>query len=136
LVQQATLDQLKYASAPAGVKELLSLPQVCETRNPDSVHSRFKDTISACILKFLAVEETTQQDSGSDDEQFYQKCKLIFEQHYPTFDNFNDLHMCKDYLKDKAKYLSFHKIMEAGNMKKVEHPTRSKKAKQDEITRS
>jgi hypothetical protein len=41
--------------------------------------------------------------------------------------------MCKDYVKDKAKYLSFHKIMEAGNMKKVEHHTGSKKAKQDEV---
>lgn len=133
LVQQAKLDQLKYLSAPAGAKELLPPPQVYETRNPDSVHSRFKDTISARILKFLAVEETTQQDSGSDDEQFYQKCKLIFERRYPTFGNFDDLRMCKDYLKDKAKYLSFRKIMEAGNTKKVERPTSSKKAKQDEV---
>jgi hypothetical protein len=79
LVQQAKLDQLKYSSSPAGVKELPPPPQVYETRNPDSVYSRFKDTIFAHILKFLAVERTTQQDAGSDDEQLYQKCKLIFE---------------------------------------------------------
>jgi hypothetical protein len=41
--------------------------------------------------------------------------------------------MYKDYLKDKAKYLSFCNIMEAGNTKKVEHPTGSKKARQDEV---
>ncbi len=55
-----------------------------ETGNPDSVHSRFKDTISASILTFLVIKGTAQQDSGSDDEQLYQKCKLINEQHLPN----------------------------------------------------
>jgi hypothetical protein len=70
LVQQAKLDQLKYSSTPAGVKETLPPLQVYDTRNPDSVYSQFKDAISARILKYLVTEETTQQDSGSDNEQF------------------------------------------------------------------
>jgi len=45
-------------------------PAIYEERNPDSIYSRCKDTLSLRIIKFLAVEGQTQQDSGSDKEKF------------------------------------------------------------------
>jgi hypothetical protein len=77
----------------ADARLLILEPVIYKERNPDSIYSRFKDTLSLRIMKFLAVEAQTQQDSGSDKEQFYQKCKLIFEKHYPTFFNFGNMHL-------------------------------------------
>ena len=133
LTQQVRLDQLKYSSATADARLLIPEPAVYEARNPESLYSRFKDTLSLRIMKFLAIEGQTQQDSGSSMEQFYQKCKLIFEKRYPSFGNFDDLRLCKEYLQDKPKYTAYCKVMEEGNKdKKNERPTGSKRAKQEE----
>jgi hypothetical protein len=69
-------------------------------------------------LKILAIKQQTQQDSGSNMEQFYQKCNLSFEKRYPTFGNFDDLWLCKEYLQDKPKYVAYCKVMDEGNKEK------------------
>jgi hypothetical protein len=66
-------------------------------------------------MKFLAIEGQTQQDSGSNSEQFYQKCKLTFEKSSPSFGIFDDFRLCKEYLQDKPKYMAYLKVMDEGN---------------------
>ena len=123
LSQQVYLDQLNYSSATADARLLIPEPAVYEAQNPESLYSRFKDTLSLRIMKFLAIEGQTQQDSGSNLEQFYQKCKLIFEKCYPSFGNFDDLRLCKEYLQDKPKYMAYCKVMdeEQGKEKRAPH---------------
>jgi len=83
-------------------------------------------------MKFLAVESQTQQDSGSDKKQFYQKCKLIFEKCYPTC-NFDDiLCLCKEYLQEKPKYMAYCKVTNEENEKKKDQPIGTKRPKQEE----
>jgi hypothetical protein len=112
------LYQLKYSSATADARLLIPKPAVYEVWNPDSLYSMFKDTLSLRVMKFLAIKGQSQQDSGSNLEQFYQKCKLIFEKHYHFFGNFDDLWLCKEYLQDKPKYTAYCKVMEEGNRDK------------------
>jgi len=99
--QQLPFDWLKYSLAMADARLLISEPAIYEERNPDSIYYRFKDTLSLRITKFLGLEVQTQQVSGFDKEQFHQKCKLIFEKHCPTFGNFDDMHLCKEYLQER-----------------------------------
>jgi hypothetical protein len=132
LSQQLHLDRLKYSSAMADARLLISEPAIYKERNPDSIYSRFKDTLSSRIMKFLAVEAQSQQDSGSDKEQFYQQYKLIFEKRYPTFGNFDDMHLCKEYLQEKPKYMAYCKVTNEENEKKREQPICTKRAKQEE----
>jgi len=120
LSQQLHLHPLKYSLAMSDARLLILEPAIYEERNPDSVYSRFKDTLSLRIMKYLAVEAQTQQDSSSDKEQFYQKCKLIFEKHYPTFGNFDNMRLCKEYLQEKPKYLAYCKVTNEENEKKKE----------------
>jgi predicted secreted Zn-dependent protease len=79
-LQQVCLDQLKYSSATAD-----AFPQDYD---------------------FFAIKGQTQQDFGSNLEQFYKKSKLVFKKHYPYFGNFDDLWLCKEYLQDKPKYIA------------------------------
>jgi hypothetical protein len=87
-------------------------------------------------MKFIAIEETTKQDSGSDAERFYQKCKAIFEKRYPQFGNPDAFSMCKDYLGNKPKFASFCKTMENKDEAKKEKskkcPTGKKKEQENE----
>ncbi len=96
LSQQVRLDQLKYSFATADARLLISELDIYKAQNPDSLYSRFKDTFSLRTMEFLAIEGQTQRDSSSNLEQFYQKCKLIFEKCYPSFGNFDDLWLCKE----------------------------------------
>jgi hypothetical protein len=84
LSQQVHLDQLKYSSATADARLLITEPAFYEAWNPDSLYSMFKITLSLRIMKLLAMEGQAPQDSSSNLEQFYPKCKLIFEKHYPS----------------------------------------------------
>jgi hypothetical protein len=133
LTQQVHLDQLKYSSATADARLLFPEPAIYEAWNLESLYSKFKNTLSLMIMKFLAVKQQTQQDSGSNMEQFYQKCKLIFKKHCPTFGNIDDLRLCKEYLQDKPKYMAYCKVMDEGNKEKQnECPMGIKRAKQEE----
>jgi hypothetical protein len=62
-------------------------------------------------MKFLALAAETQQDSGYDKEQFYQKCKLILGKRYPTFGNFDNMCLCKEDLQEKPKYMAYCKVI-------------------------
>lgn len=131
LQQQLKIDQLKYSSMPADAKE--PEPTIYDERNGSSIYSRFKDTLSFRVQKFLAVVGQTQMDSGTTEEDYYQKCKLIYEKRYPAYGNFDDYKMCKEYLEDKPKYSNFCAMSEAAvKEKNLERPIGAKKAKQEE----
>jgi hypothetical protein len=98
LPRQVHLDQLKYSSATADARLLIPEPAIYEAQNPYSLYSRFKDTLSLRIMKFLDIEGQTQQNSGYHVEQFYQKCKLIFEKRFPSIGNFDYLWLHKEFL--------------------------------------
>ena len=82
-------------------------------------------------MKFMAIEANTEMDSGTGEEDFYQKCKLIYEKRFPAFGNFDDLHSCKEYLEEKPKYMSFRRMQEGAEEEKKNHPVGTKRAKQD-----
>ncbi len=109
------MEQLKHSSATADARLLIPEPTIYMAQNPESLYSRFKDTLSLRVIKFLMIKEQTQQDYGSNVEQFYQKCNLIFEKHYPAFGNFDDLWLYKEYLQDKPKQMAYCKVMGEGN---------------------
>jgi hypothetical protein len=83
-------------------------------------------------MKFLAVEAQTQQDSGSDKEQFYQKCKLIVKKSFPTFGCFIKMHPWKEYLQEKPEYMAYCKLANEENEKKKDWPIGTKRAKHEE----
>ena len=77
--EQLECDKKRWADANAASRELMSESTIYEDRSPDSLHNRLKDHVFPRVMKFLGIEETTKQDSGSDAERFYQKCKALFE---------------------------------------------------------
>ena len=112
LREQLIADKLKWNSASIVQKEVLTEPQVYDDRTPDSVYSRLKDTIFPRVMKFLGIEETTLQQSGSNAKNFYQKCKAVFEKRYPAMGNPDTFPLCKEYLQTKPKFASFRRMME------------------------
>jgi hypothetical protein len=51
---------------------------IYEIKNPHFIHRRFKDSLSTCTLKFLAIEDMSHQD-------------------------LDGLHMCNEHLQDKSQ---------------------------------
>ena len=90
----------------------MSEPTVYEDRSPESLHNRLKDHVFPRVMKFLGIEETTKQDSGSDAERFYQKCKALFEKRYPQFGNPDCFKACKEYLQTKPKFASYRRMLD------------------------
>jgi hypothetical protein len=43
-----------------------------------SIYVRFKDTIAPRVMKFLAIEATTERGSGQNNEDYYNACKTIY----------------------------------------------------------
>lgn len=87
---------------------------------PDSLHNRLKDHVLPRVMKFLAIEETTKQDWGTDAERFYQKCKALFEKRYPQFGSPDAFKSCKEYLQNKPKFASYRRMLELEEAAKKE----------------
>ena len=110
--EQLAVDQQRWGDATAASRELMSEPTIYEDRSPDSLHNRLKDHVFPRVMKFLGIEETTKQDSGSDAERFYQKCKALFEKRYPQFGNPDGFKACKEYLQTKPKFASYRRMLD------------------------
>ena len=110
--EQLECDQKRWADANAAARELMIEPTVYEDRSPDSLYNRLKDHVFPRVMKFLGIEETTKQDSGSDAERFYQKCKALFEKRYPQFGNPDCFKPCKEYLQNKPKFASYRRMLD------------------------
>ena len=109
-------------------------PAIYDERTPKSLYTRYKDQIAVRVSKFIGIEEVTQQDSGTDSEQFYQKCERIWDKRYASMGAFDPFRPCKDYLVTKPKFHSFRQSIldeEAGKNKK-ERPTGKKREAEKE----
>jgi hypothetical protein len=109
-------------------------PAIYDERTPDYLYTRVKVNGMLLVRKFIGIEEVTQQDSGTDSEQFYQKCKRIWDKRNASMGAFDPFRPCKDYLVTKPKFHSFRQTMldeEAGKNKK-ERPTGKKREAEKE----
>jgi len=115
------VDQQRWDDASAAARELMPEPMVYADRiTPDSLHNRLKDHVLPRVMKFLAIEETTKQDWGTDAERFYQKCKALFEKRYPQFGSPDAFKSCKEYLQNKPKFASYRRMLELEEAAKKE----------------
>ena len=64
-------------------------------------------------MRFLGIDETTKQDSGSNAERFYQKCKALLEKRYLQFRSPVCFKACKEYLQTtKPMFASYRRILD------------------------
>ena len=133
LSEQERIDQLQYNQGSETFREMAGPPVVFNKRLPDSVYNRFKDHISHRVLKFIGVEETTERESGTDDEQYFDLCNTVYKKRYPSLGSFTDLRVCKEYLNGMPKFVTFKVLMEnQSEERKTKRPIGTKKAKQAE----
>ena len=135
LKEQAKVDKQQWSSATTSDRALLIEPTIYDERTPDSLYTRYKDQIALRVNKFLGIEEVTQQDSGSDSEQFYQKCKKVWDKRYASLGPFDPFRLCKDYLVTKPKFHTFRQVMldeEAGKNKKERPVGKKREAEKEE----
>jgi hypothetical protein len=96
-------------------------------RTSKSIFDRWKTLISPQVSKFIGIEEVTDMESGGDDETHYQACNKIYTNRYPKFGSFDSLKLVKEYLSNKAKWISWRAISE-DNSTRVARPIGNKKA--------
>mmetsp|Transcript_2009 Transcript_2009/g.3091 ORF Transcript_2009/g.3091 Transcript_2009/m.3091 type:complete len:150 (-) Transcript_2009:17-466(-) len=73
LAEQTKVDKQQWSTASTSARALMVEPAIYDERTPESLYTRYKDQIAIRVSKFIGIEEVTQQDSGTDSEQFYQK---------------------------------------------------------------
>ena len=133
LSEQERINQLQYTQGSETFREMAGPPIIFNKRSPDSLYNRFKDHIAHRVLKFIGVEETTERESGSDDEKFFDLCNTIFKKRYPALGSFTDLRACKEYLAPMPKFMTFKVLLDnLADEKKKKRPIGTKKAKQTE----
>ena len=76
--EQLERDKKRWAAANAAARELVPEAMVYEDHSPESLHTRLKDHVFPQVMKFLGIEETTKQDSGSDAKPFYTRSARLF----------------------------------------------------------
>lgn len=129
--EQLRIDQALYDRGNDEFRQAVGAPTVYHQRTPDSVYSRFKDTIAYRCLKFIGVQETTPQPSGSNENDYFDVCNTIYQRRYPLLGNFNDYKQCLDYLKDMPKFRTYKMMVEeADDQSKKKRPVSRDKAKQ------
>lgn len=130
-----------FASSSAATREAygqVGCNSLYPERTADSIFSRFKDTISPRVMKFIGIEETLPRQSGSCPEDHYTACRTVYAKRFPRHGNFDDFRECKVYLETKAKFSSFRTRMVEDNEKasskaisvENERPVGNKAAKQ------
>ena len=135
LKEQTKVDKQQWNTASTSARALLIEPTIYDERTPDSLYTRYKDQIALRVNKFLGIEEVTQQDSGSDSEQFYQKCKKVWDKRYASLGPFDPFRLCKDYLVTKPKFHTFRQVIldeEAGKNKKERPVGKKREAEKEE----
>ena len=131
IAEQQRIDQAMYDRGSESFRQALGPPTIYHQRTPDSVYSRFKDTIAYRTLKFVGVQETTEQPSGTNDNDYFDICNAIYQRRYPLLGNFNDYRQCLEYLKDMPKFRTYRQMVEdSEENSKKKRPTGRDKAKQ------
>ena len=89
--------------------------------------------ISPRVMKFIGIMEVTPRESGKNDKDFFEQCKLLFSQQ-TTYGDFEPLKKCYEYLENKPKFASWRGKMNSSTVKK-ERPIGSKRAKETEAVK-
>ena len=84
-------------------------------------------------MKFVAITEVTPRESGKNEQDFFEQCKLLFSQQ-TTYGDFEPFKKCYEYLENKPKFASWKGQMSSSNVKK-ERPIGSKRAKETEAVK-
>jgi hypothetical protein len=108
------------------------MPSTYNRRTPKSIFDRFKNVISPRVMKFIAIREVTPRESGKNDHDFYEQCKILFSQQ-TTYGDFEPFKKCYEYLENKPKFASWRG--NAATTVKKERPMGSKKAKETEAVK-
>jgi hypothetical protein len=105
---QAVYDKTMMAQASGITRDAYSATLtgtgLYPVRKEGSIHDRFVRKISPEVCKFMGVLDTTDKESGKNDDDHYQQCLTIYQQRYGHSFDYAD---CYHYLKDKAKFLLF-----------------------------
>jgi hypothetical protein len=107
LKEQTRVDKQQWSTASTSARALIAEPTIYNERTPDSLYTRYKDQIALRVNKFLGIEEATQQDSGLDSEQFYQKCRKSGTGVMPPRVPLTLFRLCKEYLVTKPNSIRF-----------------------------
>lgn len=99
---QALLEQSSHATREEYIKR--GVGNAFPLRSPESIFNRFKQQISAEVMKYMGITETMEMSSGWSMDNHKTACLGLFKDRYcRAFDFFP----CYEYLKDKNKFSSF-----------------------------
>jgi hypothetical protein len=82
-------------------------PQVYDWRTATAMMECFRKHIVLWTMKFIGVKVTAPKPSGTDKELQYKHYKDFFQRRNPKAPDFDQLRQCKEYLQDKAKWISY-----------------------------
>ena len=81
-----------------------------QEQSTKSLFTRFKKILTI-VMKFMGIESATSMKSGQNTEDYYEACKTIFKQRYPSLGKFLEYCSCKEYFEVKPKWLAYSKLM-------------------------
>ena len=122
------LEQSSHATREEYIKK--GVGTVFPLRSPESIFNRFKQQISAEVMKYMGITETTEMSSGWSMDDHKTACLGLFKERYGrAFDFFP----CYEYLKDKNKFSSFRtKCVDDNGGVVKSRPIGKKQARQSE----
>lgn len=120
-----------FEAVPSSTSQL---PATFNRRTAKSIYDRFKNVISPRVMKFIAITEVTPRESGKNDHDFFEQCKLLFSQQ-TTYGDFEPFRKCYEYLEKKPKFASWRGHMNTSTTIKKERPIGSKRAKETEAVK-
>jgi hypothetical protein len=117
-----------FESVPSSHGQVI--PATFNRRTNKSIYERFKNVISPRVSKFIAITEVAPRESGKNDQDFYEQCKMLYTEQ-TTYGDFEPFKNCYEYLIKKPKYASWRDMQDptTGKVKK-ERPMGSKRAKE------
>ena len=117
-----------FESVPSSHNQVL--PASFNRRTNKSIYERFKNVISPRVAKFIAITEVTPRESGKNDQDFYEQCKMLYSEQ-TTYGDFEPFKPCCEYLMMKPKFASWREMQDPATGKvKKERPIGSKRAKE------
>ena len=124
---QATYEKTMLSNASSSTKQTFLTAGsggVYPKRKEDSIFERFTKKNSPEVSKFMGILETTDMESGENEEDHKNNCLNLYLQRYGKTFDFTE---CYEYLKDKTKFLLYKN--KQNEPKKDERPIGNKMAK-------
>jgi hypothetical protein len=100
---QALLEPSSHATREEYIKR--GVGNAFPLRSPELIFNRFKQQISAEVMKYMGITETTEMSSGWSMDDHKTVCLGLFKD--SRYGRAFDFFPCYEYLKDKNKFLSF-----------------------------